>query len=114
IAFVTLAAAADEKPAEPVWWSLRPLVRPPVPMVPTPGREAWARTPIDQFILAKLKEKGLEPSPPADKRTLLRRVTFDLLGLPPTPEEIDAFLADDSTDAYEKVVDRLVAIPHYG
>jgi mono/diheme cytochrome c family protein len=88
------------------WWSLRPLTRPAVP--------GLARNPIDAFILAKLKEKGLSPSPEADRRTLIRRVTFDLTGLPPTPEEVEAFLKDASPDAYEKVVDRLLASPHYG
>src|SRR5207249_1504352 len=70
--------------------------------------------PIDSFILAKLKEKTLAPSPPADKRALLRRVTYDLTGLPPTPEETQAFLADTAADAYIKVVDRLLASPRYG
>src|SRR5262249_50436536 len=74
----------------------------------------WVRSPVDAFLLAKLEAAGLEPAPPADKRTLLRRVTFDLTGLPPTPQEIDAFLADESPDAYEKVVDRLLASPAYG
>jgi hypothetical protein len=97
--------------AEPTdWWSLRPIVRPPVPDV-GPG---WARTPIDSFILAGLRAKGLEPSPEADRRTLIRRVTFDLIGLPPSPEEIDAFLADQAPDAYERLVDRLLASPHHG
>jgi hypothetical protein len=81
---------------------------------PEVKRKDWPRTPIDRFVLAKLEAAGLEPAPPADKRTLLRRVTFDLTGLPPTPEEIDAFLRDDSPDAYEKVVDRLLASPRYG
>jgi mono/diheme cytochrome c family protein len=92
------------------WWSLQPLKRPGVPVVPA----GWARTPIDRFIQAKLIEKGLSPSPVADKRTLLRRVTFDLLGLPPTAAETAAFLADTSPDAFEKVVDRLLASPQYG
>ena len=74
----------------------------------------WVRTPIDAFLLAAMEQKGLHPSPAADKTTLLRRVTFDLIGLPPTPEEIDAFLKDDSPDAYEKLVDRLLASPRYG
>jgi hypothetical protein len=104
--------AAPAKDTEP-WWSLAPVVKrtPPASAAKYAG---WPRTPIDRFILAKLLEKGLEPAPPADKRTLLRRVTFDLTGLPPTPEEIDAFLADDSADAYEKVVERLLASPAYG
>ncbi len=104
------AVAADGD----VWWSLKPIVKAAPPVVP-PGKFAdWPRTLIDRFILAKLLEKGLEPAPPADRRTLLRRVTFDLTGLPPAPEEIDAFLADPSPDAYEKVVDRLLASPAYG
>ncbi len=74
----------------------------------------WSQNPIDQFVLAKLEEKSLKPSPEADKATLLRRVSFDLTGLPPTPEEIEAFLSDNSEEAYEKVVDRLLASPHYG
>ena len=69
---------------------------------------------LDRFILARLEKEGLQPSPEADKHTLLRRVTFDLTGLPPSPEEIDAFVADESENAYEKVVDRLLASPHYG
>jgi hypothetical protein len=75
---------------------------------------AWIRTPIDAFILAKLEVSGLAPSPEADRLTWLRRVTFDLIGLPPTPEEQDAFLQDRSTQAYERVVERLLASPHYG
>ena len=74
----------------------------------------WCKQPLDRFILAKLEEKGLHPVAPADKRTLIRRATFDLIGLPPTPEEIDAFLADASPDAFAQVVDRLLASPHYG
>src|SRR5205823_515167 len=70
--------------------------------------------PVDQFILAKLRGKGLSLSPPASRTTLLRRVTFDLIGLPPTPEEIDSFLNNPSADAYEELVDRLLASPHYG
>jgi hypothetical protein len=76
--------------------------------------KTWARTDLDRFTLAGLEAKGLAPAKPADKRTLLRRVTFDLIGLPPTPEEIDAFLKDESPEAYAKVVDRLLASAHYG
>ena len=93
------------------FWSFRPVTRPDVPKV---LRSDWARTPIDGFILAKLEAIGLSPAPPASKTSLLRRVTYDLTGLPPTPEEVDAFLADASPDAYEKVVERLLASPRYG
>src|SRR5213076_1729883 len=89
------------------FWSFKPVVRPTVP-------KQGAANPIDNFILAKLAAKGLALSPPADKRALLRRATYDLTGLPPTPEEIDAFLKDDSPDAFAKVVDRLLASPAYG
>ncbi len=75
---------------------------------------SWVRTPIDRFILAKLESKGLAPNPQAERGTLIRRLSFDLIGLPPTPEEVDAFLADDRPDAYERLVDRLLASPHYG
>ena len=82
------------------------------PTATDPG--AWARNPIDRFVLAGLQRNGLEPSSEADKETLIRRVSLDLTGLPPTPAEIDAFLADRSPEAYEKVVDRLIASPHFG
>jgi hypothetical protein len=78
------------------------------------GLAAWTRNPIDAFLLARLQREGLRPSPEADKRTLIRRVTLDLTGLPPTPEEVAAFLADTRPDAYERVVDRLLASVHYG
>lgn len=92
-------------------WAYQTPQRPEVPKV---GNATWVRNPIDNFILARLEKEGLKPSPEADKITLLRRVTLDLTGLPPTPAEVDAFLADKSPDAYEKVVDRLLASPHYG
>ncbi len=92
-------------------WSFQPLADAAPPEV---SDEAWIRTPVDRFILAGLAAHGLSPAPPADRATLLRRVTFDLTGLPPTPEEITAFLADDSPAAYAKVVDRLLASPRYG
>ena len=92
-------------------WAWQPLTKPAVPEV---KNSAWAKTPVDNFILAKLEEKGLKPTPAADKRTLIRRATFDLIGLPPTPEEVRKFLNDDSPDAFAKVVDRLLASPHYG
>ncbi len=89
-------------------------VAPQRPELPAVKNEQWAKTPIDRFVLAKLDKEGLTPSPEADKPTLLRRVTFDLTGLPPTEAEVKAFLADSSADAYEKVVDRLLASPRYG
>jgi hypothetical protein len=92
-------------------WAYTPPARPDLPPV---DRLAWVRNPIDRFILARLEREGLKPSPEADKATLLRRVTYDLTGLPPTPSELDAFLADRSADAYEKRVDALLTSPHYG
>jgi hypothetical protein len=93
-------------------WSFQPVKRPVVPETRNPKSEI--RNPIDAFLLAKLQEKGLTFAPPADKRTLVRRLTFDLTGLPPTPEEIEAFAADPDPQAYEKLVDRLLASPAYG
>ena len=91
-------------------WAFVPPVRPPLPEV---KNQKWARNEIDRFILAKLEENNLKPSPEADRATLLRRVTLDLIGLPPTPGEVNAFMADKSPNAYEKVVDRLLASPRY-
>ncbi|MDB6124462.1 MAG: hypothetical protein JWQ71_3455 [Pedosphaera sp.] len=93
-------------------WSFQPIAKPSVPEVQDP--QHWVQTPIDSFILAALAPKNLNPSPRADKVTLLRRATFDLIGLPPSPKEIDDFLADNSPDAFAKVIDRLLASPHYG
>lgn len=92
------------------YWAFQRVVRPPVPA----SSSTWVRTPIDAFILSALTAKKLSPSEPVDRTRLIRRVTFDLTGLPPTPAEVDAFLQDRSRDAYEKVVDRLLASPHYG
>lgn len=92
-------------------WAFQPIRAPKVPPV---KNASWAQTSIDPFILARLEANQLAPSPAADRLTLLRRVTFDLLGLPPTPEEIDAFVKDPAPDAYHKVVERLLASPHYG
>jgi cytochrome c553 len=92
-------------------WAFQPLALPPLPAV---ADAAWVRTPVDRFILQALAAKQIAPAPPADKRTLLRRVTYDLTGLPPTPDELDAFLADAAPNAYAKVVERLLASPHYG
>src|SRR5262245_22429561 len=106
--------AADDTPAgktsSAVWWSLKPLSRPAIPALNDP----WICTSIDAFVLAKLKEKGLTPSPEADRRTLIRRLTYDLHGLPPTPEEVRGFLDDKSPLAYEKLIDRLLNSPRYG
>lgn len=92
-------------------WSFRPLRAPGVPKVEDKG---WSRTPIDNFVISLLQQKGVQPAPEAHRTTLLRRVTFDLRGLPPTPQEISAFLADDQPDAYERLVDRLLSSPAYG
>jgi hypothetical protein len=92
-------------------WAFLPVKKPEVPAVKDPG---WVRNPVDNFVLAKLESVGLHPNPTADKRTLIRRVTFDLTGLPPTEPEIQRFIADTSPEAYAKVVDRLLASPAYG
>jgi len=103
-----------EKPkADASWWSLQRLtaVEPPAPA----GLPAvWQANPIDRFVYQRLTQENLFPSPRADKRTLIRRVTYDLTGLPPTPEEVESFVADESPDAYSRLVDRLLASPHYG
>jgi cytochrome c553 len=92
-------------------WSFQKVKAPAVPVV---ANAAWCRTPIDNFVMAKLETNHLEPNKEADKRTLIRRVTFDLIGLPPTEAEVQEFLADNSPDAWARVVDRLLASPHYG
>jgi hypothetical protein len=103
------AAAASSDPAK--HWAYQPIRTPSVPRV-EPGR--WAVNPIDAFIAIGHRRKGLSPAPEASRRVLIRRLSLDLLGLPPTPAEVEAFLADRSPDAYEKLVDRLLASPHYG
>jgi mono/diheme cytochrome c family protein len=102
------ALAGDARPDH---WAFRPPVRPPLPGV---RNETWARNPIDRFVLARLEKEGLSPSPEADRTTLVRRLSLDLLGLPPAVADVDAFLADKSERAYENLVDRLLASPHYG
>ncbi len=92
-------------------WAFQPIKQPPVPEV---KNKNWARTPIDSFIVQKLEQSGMKPSAPAEKRTLIRRATFDLHGLPPTQAEVNKFLADSSPDAFSKVVDRLLSSPLYG
>ncbi len=105
-AFLTTFNCRAEK-----WWSFQPPTRPEIPAV---KNSSWPKTEIDNFILQKLEQKNLHPAKPADKRTLIRRATFDLIGLPPTPQEVQAFLKDNSTNAFAKVIDRLLASPHYG
>jgi mono/diheme cytochrome c family protein len=92
-------------------WAFQPVKRPPQPAV---KRSGWVTNPIDAFILAKLEAQGLEPNPPADKRQLIRRLYYDLTGLPPTPAEVEAFVADRSARAYDALVERLLSSPHYG
>jgi hypothetical protein len=110
--------ATDEKPPNKwtidelkTFWSFQPVKKVSPPKVKNPK---WSKHPIDRFLLARLEEKGLVPVEAADKRTLLRRATYDLTGLPPTPEEIESFLKDESPFAFERVIDRLLASPQYG
>jgi mono/diheme cytochrome c family protein len=105
------AQSALSSASKTTHWAFVKPVRPSVPEVKHAG---WVRNPIDNFVLVRLEKEGLSPAPEADKETLIRRVSLDLIGLPPSIEEVDAFLADKSPDAYEKVVDRLLASPHYG
>lgn len=117
----TVAAAAKTWPKnssvrsftddEKNWWAFQPMRDFAPPQV---KNAAWVKSPIDNFVLAKLEQKGLKPAAPADKLTLLRRATFDLTGLPPTTKEMNDFLADNSTEAFKKVVDRLLSSPRYG
>ena len=92
-------------------WAFRKPIDPPIPVFKSTGK---IKSPIDNFLLAKIQDAGLKPTPLADKRTLLRRATYDLTGLPPTPEEADTFLKDNSTNAFARLVDRLLASPRYG
>ena len=109
------ATAAEAERSEPEHWAYRVPSRPGLPEVKAGG---WVRSPIDRFVLARLEKEGLTPSPQAPLETLVRRVSLDLVGLPPSPQEVDAVLADASRDghdaAYERLVDRLLASPHYG
>ncbi len=107
------AEAGDDALAKRDWWSLRPIVRPAVPAVSSED-QVWVRTPIDAFILARLRKEGLSPSPETDRRILIRRLTFDLHGLPPTPEEVQAFQDDTASNAYERLVERLLESERYG
>ena len=112
IAFALWAAETGPfTPAQRTFWSLQPVHKSALPAV---KQTQWVKTPIDNFVLAKLEENGLKPNPTADRLTLLRRATIDMTGLPPTPEEIQKFLSDTAPDAWQKVVDRLLASPAYG
>jgi hypothetical protein len=122
--FVAIAAlwAADEaiaplgtyKPAERRHWAFVPRADTPPPAFTDAAAKAWIKTPIDAFILATLRKNDLKPAPQANRETLIRRITYDITGLPPSPAEIDTFVRDQSPNAWEKVVDRLLASPHYG
>jgi hypothetical protein len=106
-------SAADSPPltaADRGRWAFQPPIRPKVPRVSSPT----VRTPIDAFLLQKLEERGLSFSPPADRATLIRRASFDVIGLPPTPQEIDDFVRDAAPDAFDRLIERLLASPHYG
>ncbi|MCA9004617.1 MAG: DUF1549 domain-containing protein, partial [Planctomycetaceae bacterium] len=108
------AAKLSEEPiteADREHWSFQPIKRPALPVI---KNQTWSRTPVDHFILAELEVKSLEPAPEASRTTLIRRLYFDVIGLPPMPEEVEAFLADQSPHAYEKLVDRLLSSKHYG
>jgi hypothetical protein len=107
----TLRRWIDEGARWGVHWSFAPL-QPPLP--PTVGDGHWPRNALDRFVLARLEAEGLQPSPEASRETLIRRLTLDLTGLPPSPPEVDAFLADPSPGAYERLVDRVLSSPHYG
>ncbi len=106
-----LSAAEFQERAK--FWCFQP-IKPARPPRSSPARAGWARNPIDAFLLAAMNDHGLEPAPEADRRVLARRLAFDLLGLPPDPELVAAFLADPAPDAYEKLVERLLASPHFG
>jgi len=107
----TVAAGFHISDEQRHFWAFEPVKVAPAPQVKA---KDWPRSDVDRYILAALEAKGLKAAKPAGKRTLLRRATFDLTGLPPTPEEMDAFLKDDSPDAFAKVVDRLLSSPAYG
>src|SRR3569833_1450163 len=114
LAFATLpltAAGLAAKPDPKEHWAFKAPVRPALPEVKDRDR---VKNPIDAFVLSRLEKEGLEPSPQADKTTLLRRLSLDLVGLPPAIDEVDSFLADSSADAYHKQVTRLLASPHFG
>ena len=109
-----VAPLGTYKPAERRYWAFQPRKTVTPPAFTNPVDQAWVKTPVDAFILAGLQKAGLKPASQADKVTLIRRVTYDLLGLPPTPEEVDAFIADEETGAEQRVVDRLLSSPRFG
>src|SRR5262249_25264358 len=119
ISFLLLAVLAATPPAvrgadaadEPRHWAFQPVRRPEGPDV---RHNDLVRNPVDAFLLARLEEQGLTFSPPAERRELIRRLKFDLLGFPPTPQEVAAFLADDAPGAYERLVEKFLESPHYG
>jgi hypothetical protein len=111
VPFPAQQTTAQSRYRDPQHWSFQPMQN---PSVPTVKDAAWPKSPLDHFILAKLEEAELKPAPPADRRTLIRRATFDLTGLPPTPEEVEAFLNDNQPDAFARLVDRLLDSPAYG
>jgi hypothetical protein len=110
----TVAPLGTYKPVERRYWAFQPRAEVTPPVFADAAAKAWVKTPVDAFILAGLRKAGLKPAAAASRELLIRRATYDLLGLPPTPEEIDAFVHDRSANAWEKVVDRLLASPHYG
>jgi hypothetical protein len=122
VSALALAAASESdvaplgayKPVERRHWAFQSRKQVPPPTLQDAAAKAWIRTPVDNFILAGLRKAELQPALAADRATLIRRVTYDLHGLPPTPEEIAAFVGDPSPKAYEKLVDRLLASPRYG
>ncbi len=114
LAAEAVAPLGTYRPMERRHWAFQKRAHPAIPTFSDPADQAWAKNPIDAFILARLQKEGLHPAAQADRRTLIRRLYFDLTGLPPSPQEVDAFVADRSKDAYPKLVDRLLASPHYG
>ena len=110
----SIAPLAAYTPVERRHWAFRPHAHPEIPKFSEAADQKWATTPIDAFILARLKKEGLRPSPPADGATLVRRVCFDLVGLPATPAQVRSFVTDRSPDAWKNLVERLLANPHYG
>ncbi|MBD3675631.1 MAG: DUF1553 domain-containing protein [Planctomycetaceae bacterium] len=106
-------AKVELNPEAATWWSLRDLNAPPIPHIENSAK-THVRNPIDAFILARLREKGLHPSPAADRRTLIRRLKYDLIGLPPTPEEVERFVHDPDPQAYQKLIERYLDSPQYG